>query len=353
MDIRRVSEQVKRNCNIGDARSWGYYSVCGLLLRMRELYRQESALAPWQPVGNEALSWVAQRESLWQTLQDSELVGIDIGPVQFDPLDVAGINRALNGHGFVYGGGYGLFLEPTFFLARLIGLGHVEQYRVYYAGEELVRGISAAPAMLQGKEIFIRYEPLEAVLWDRYQQLRGRKQPCQLREAFAPFGIDAAEESFDTLQKKMRTMSLAAGELLVRHEHAEAVEDGGGHAWLGVLGGCSDKLVEVYLRGIKDVVADNSEVGPVKWIVLQRDFASLGLYMALLDGVRKELCPEISAAFNAFVEKSDWSLIDEARESCYRRGKDLTGRIVALWNSTEDPVAVRSFIMGHVRPRSG
>lgn len=353
MDIRRVATQVKRNCNIGDARSWGNYSICGLLLRMRDLYRHESHLAPWQSVGNEALPWVSQRETLWQTLQESDLVGIDIGDRRFDPLDVAGINKALNKHGFVYGGGYGLFLAPTFFLARLIRMTEVEQYRIYYAGQELVRGISASPGMLQGSEIFIRYEPLSGILWDKYLQLKGRKQVCSLREAFASFGMDGTEESFAPLEEKMRTMTLTAGEILMRHEHAEAVEDCGGQKWVGVLGGCSDKLVEVYLRGIKDVVADTSVVGPLNWIVSGRDISSLGVYIALLEGIRKELCPEISNAAILFPEKGDWSLIDEARKSCYRRGRDLADRIIGIWDSTGDSSAVRSFVMEHVKTSRG
>jgi len=35
MDIKKLIDQIKFNCNLSDARFWGYYSICGLLLRMR------------------------------------------------------------------------------------------------------------------------------------------------------------------------------------------------------------------------------------------------------------------------------------------------------------------------------
>jgi hypothetical protein len=37
IDIESFTSQVKRNCNISDAKYRGYYSLCGLLLRLRDL----------------------------------------------------------------------------------------------------------------------------------------------------------------------------------------------------------------------------------------------------------------------------------------------------------------------------
>jgi len=46
-DIQSLACQIKHNCNISDARYWGMYSLCGLLLRLRELYKVEKGIRPW------------------------------------------------------------------------------------------------------------------------------------------------------------------------------------------------------------------------------------------------------------------------------------------------------------------
>ena len=35
-DIDTFIKQVKLNCNVSDAKFWGYYSICGVLMRYRE-----------------------------------------------------------------------------------------------------------------------------------------------------------------------------------------------------------------------------------------------------------------------------------------------------------------------------
>jgi hypothetical protein len=44
LDIETLASQVKFNCNISDAKYWGYYSPCGLLLRLRDLYTTEKEI---------------------------------------------------------------------------------------------------------------------------------------------------------------------------------------------------------------------------------------------------------------------------------------------------------------------
>jgi len=44
LDIETLIYTIKRNCNISDARYRGFYSPCGFLLRLRELYRIEKGI---------------------------------------------------------------------------------------------------------------------------------------------------------------------------------------------------------------------------------------------------------------------------------------------------------------------
>jgi hypothetical protein len=50
INLHALITSIKRNCNISDAKYWGFYSLCGLLLRLRELYRSEKGMRPWERV---------------------------------------------------------------------------------------------------------------------------------------------------------------------------------------------------------------------------------------------------------------------------------------------------------------
>ena len=41
------TNQVRRNCDISDAQFAGNFSICGLALRLRDLYKWEHELPPW------------------------------------------------------------------------------------------------------------------------------------------------------------------------------------------------------------------------------------------------------------------------------------------------------------------
>ena len=64
MDIAQLQRQIQTNCDISDAHHAGLYSLCGLLLRMRDLYKWEQNLLPWQePEPATLLEWVDTRET--------------------------------------------------------------------------------------------------------------------------------------------------------------------------------------------------------------------------------------------------------------------------------------------------
>ncbi|MEJ2658563.1 MAG: hypothetical protein P8012_15455 [Desulfobacterales bacterium] len=45
--ISDIADQVLFNCNITDSQHAGLYSICGLALRLRDLYKWENRLEPW------------------------------------------------------------------------------------------------------------------------------------------------------------------------------------------------------------------------------------------------------------------------------------------------------------------
>ncbi|MBI4699391.1 MAG: hypothetical protein HY758_10955 [Nitrospirae bacterium] len=98
-DIDSIASQVKLNCNISDARFWGYYTPCGLLLRLRDLYKIENGLSPWGRIEPEKIGeWIGERERLWQELEVRDFNPVIIGNNKYRPFDVKGINEALMDH---------------------------------------------------------------------------------------------------------------------------------------------------------------------------------------------------------------------------------------------------------------
>ncbi len=352
IDIEELKKQIKRNCTISDARFWGYYSICGLLMRLRELYRSERSLIPWEAIHREEVAeWIASVEKEWKSLEHEDLRPLRIDGELYDPFDVDGINTLLNPLGLLYGGGYGRFSKPTFFLAALEKKRELYDYVIHYSGKELCRDLSTSVAMLQGRCIFIRLDAVNTLLWDKFQELRARKSGGLLTEAFSSVGVDGLS-SLEELYVRINSLSREVSELFVRHEMGEAYEDEHSEAWLDILSRNSDRVTEFYVRGVKDLLADTSEMGPLKYVVGKKDRSLLYFNMVFMDGIRKELFPEILTAFQGFTEDGGWSSIEEARRLGYEKARDLREHIVGLWRESKTE-GLGSFVRQYLKGPEG
>jgi hypothetical protein len=111
----------------------------------------------------------------------------------------------------------------------------------------------------------------------------------------------------------------------------EAFEDEYADEWLSILSHNQDRATEFYVRGIKDLLADTSEKGPLKWITNSMEESLLNFYMVFMDGIRKTIFPEMATAFQNFFKDRDWSLIEQARIKGYERAAALRGHVLRLW----------------------
>jgi hypothetical protein len=331
MNLNSLIQQVKLNCNISDAKYWGYYSICGMLLRLRHLYRVEHSLKPWESIPTEDITkWISEREALWETLQDKPLQPIRIEDNIFDPFSFEEINNIIEKEGLVYGGGFGMFNKPTFFLAKIEELKEVYDYKVYYAERELCRDMSYSAAMVQGRCIYIRFDPLLIMLWEKLLEMRAGRSSTHLKEAFEAFGVYLNAGQEQELYKKLEKLCRELSPLLLFHEIGEVYEDESIEQWLSILQKAKNREQELYLRAIKDIMADTSELGPLKFIVEERDIRLLHFYIALLDRERRELFPEILTSYTLFRENRNWQLIEDARKKGYERAKELYRKIISV-----------------------
>jgi hypothetical protein len=344
--------QVKLNCNISDAKFWGSYSICGLLMRYRELYRSEHGLMPWDGIAHEEISaWIHERETLWRELESVELQRIVIRGISYDPFDVDNLNAQLHDTGLVYGSGYGMFNKPTFFVARLETVRDLFDYLVHHAGSELCRDIASTPAMLQGRCIYLRREILLSFIWDRFQDLKANQFGFLAETMFSNYRIGRSDEASPELFTKISELTNDISEIFVLHEAGEAYEDEYSGEWHEILGEGCDKATELFLRGIKDIRADTSPLGPLRAIIDTRSIPRLSCFVALMDGIRRQIASEIRDVFPSFFDSKDWPEIERARSAVYERSRRLQAEVVNIWRKGNQRSDIAEYIGDEWRKR--
>jgi hypothetical protein len=331
MDITLINE-IKFNCDVSDAQYWGYFSVCGLLMRYRDLFRSEKGLKPWAEIDRgEILSWISGKESRWPELEEKGFKDLTIGGRQYRPFDLDEINHALKDQHLIYGAGYGMYMKPTFFLAELRSLHDVAGLTVFTSGTEIVRDLFSAAGMLQGRNIFLRLEPLMMLLLYKFSELNARRVSA-LEDAFAHYGFTHRQIIDDTFVKRIEKMAERYADVLLYHEIAESREDL--PVWKDILSGAGDRKAEHYLRAIKDLIADTSDHGPYRRIIDMRDRGALSLTISLIDGYRRVLYPEIQAAYTEFCQQGDWSALERSRREGYARFRSRRDVVVELYQGS-------------------
>lgn len=346
IDIETITSQVKRNCNISDAKYWGSYSLCGLLLRLRELYRTEKGIKPWENIQQKEIGeWISERENLWRELEHKNFEDIAVNGNVYGPFEVEKINAELEEEGLIYSAGLGVHMKPSFFLADIISKENVDGFTVYLAGNEYARDLSDYPAMLQDRSIFVRVDTTKLLLWARFEEMRCKKFKGALAFAFSKYGIVPEEEPSEDVDRRIYQVARSEAETFIYHELGEAFEgEKIGDEWKTFLTSLPDGRAELFARAVKDVMSDTSENGMLKYIIEKRKEGSLGFYIVFLGGLRKVIFPEILNAFQKFVETADWALIDNARKDGYRKAEGYAERLLLMYRSRTDTPAITESI---------
>ncbi|MCG6551662.1 MAG: hypothetical protein L7F77_04995 [Candidatus Magnetominusculus sp. LBB02] len=348
MDIDKLRGQIKRNCDVSDAKFWGFYSICGMLLRIRQLYRQVHALTPWDAISNDhILPWIAEQEAKWEQLEDEQFGDIAIDGISYQPFDVEAINAVLIPNGLLYGAGFGMHNKPTFFLGRLLKMSTICGCQAYYTEEELERDLFAAPAMLQGRRIYIRLCPFRQMIYEKFTAQKGQGKDPLMDAVIADLGTAAT----DDFARRFDALTMDVSVILLLHEAAEYAGDGdGGGAWLeAVNASYGNRFVEIYLRAMKDLLADTSGEGPLRHIIDTQDRTLLAFYTILMEPARLEIFPEITAAYHEFTGSESWQTIERACASGYRRAGQFRQEILSIWENGGSVSEIESHIRGFLK----
>jgi len=326
-----LHRDIKFNCDVSDAQYWGFFSICGLLIRYRDLYRSEKGIAFRAEIGREDIgAWIQAKESTWPELERRSFRDLTLEGKSYDPFDLDGINRLLVPQGLIYGAGYGMYMKPTFFLARLVSVREVDGLTVYTSDAELVRDLFTAAGMLQGTSILLRLEPLTMLLLSRFSSLTPLKATA-LEDAFAQYGFPYQQLLDSTFEERLKSMALRYSEMILCHEHAEARDEV--LDWKDILQTAGDRKAEHYVRAIKDLIADTSDHGPYKRMIETGDRGALSLHLALAEGFQKALFPEMKAAYARFLQNGGWELIETARMAGHARFLLRRSRIIDIFHT--------------------
>ncbi|MBI5579967.1 MAG: hypothetical protein HY895_12490 [Deltaproteobacteria bacterium] len=334
-DLDRLIRQVRYNCDISDARHAGMFSICGLALRLRDLFKWEKGLAPWDEGDPaEVLEWIGVREDRWETLAGSDFANLPLTGMRFDPFDTAGLNRVLEPHGLYYGAGYARGLKPTFFLAVIDSRSQIGCGTIYGLGRELARDLLTLPAMSQGNAILMRDEAARLFLWDQivYASPSGRKALAAALDAcgLSDHRPGALKHHVGRLLEVQRTIHL-------HHELGELQDstfDRG--LWQEMIAAFPGTRVEFLVRHVKDFLADTSPVGTLPHICRMRDTAALAFYMVFADSMSKALWPLLFDSFDDFLRTGAWESVEHAAAAARATAGRLADRIMSLFRDGRD-----------------
>jgi hypothetical protein len=328
--IDSVVQQVLLNCTISDAHYAGLHSICGLALRLRDLYKWEHRLDPWVEMdSSQILDWIGDKEEHWEDLAEKEFQEITIHDKRYDPFDTEEINTALKPYGLMYGAGYAYSLRPTFFLAAIKEIKEIFGHPIYILEREFARDLLNMPAFSQGDSVLIRKESGRYFLWDRIFFLKksGRKA---LRFALEQYGMK--DHDLKVIQSHLAELFVIEMESYIYHELGEMEDTVFDRTlWREIVAAYPHSPIELLVRSVKDLLADTNDHGTLRHILEEKKLVSLGFYAAFLDGLPRELFPEMREAFSDFMVSGDWSVIQNAVLAGFERAKNLAENIIQIF----------------------
>ncbi len=321
-------ETVNYNCDVSDAQYWGYFSICTLLLRLREFFKVEKNLAPWDRINNEEIiPWIDKKESIWKELENKCLITVKINGKSYSPFNVNEINNIIVNDGFVYGAGYALFMKPSFFVGRIKNHEKIEGYDVYFIEKELARDLFSSPGMSIGKTIFIRITDIKFRIWDAVQNWFNKKTKIYefiLSRYQHPSTWSYPYENFYNIVDKYCKIVLYH-EL---SEQEEAISE-----WGEIIKNCNNSKTEHILRGIQDLIADFSEKGPLNRAIIEKDKELLCLYLVGQKPYQKKMLTNTIAQIEKALENENWEKINNLRIAQFKKWKNNYINIIEIFKS--------------------
>ena len=349
-DREKLVGQVLRNCDISDASGAGLFSLCGLALRLRDLYKWEKRLDPWvEKDSGEILEWIGHKEEHWEELAGQDYAKLSFNGRRIDPFDTDAVNEILIPEGLLYGAGYARGLKATFFLAEIREIRKAAGRDVFILGRELARDMLTLPALSQDESVFVRMESARMYFWDQVFYMKKSGAPF-FRFALKKCGIDASDP--ESLRKNLDSLLERYQDAYIYHEVGEITDtDFGRDPWREIIAAYPQTIVEFFARTVKDLLADLNGSGTLRHMIRKQDDIAVALYAAFFDGLARSMFPELRIGVEKFLKTGDWREMETAVDSGYamaKRNKDVIVRLCREGEKRRDNKWVEEKMQAHI-----
>ena len=256
-------------------------------------------------------------------LEDESFGTLPVGDASLDAFDTQGVNAKLLPQGYVYGGGYGRFHRPHFFLARLDRAEQREGLTVLVAGCEYARDLSAPPAVLRNGTVYLRRESMLRWLREKVELWGARKSDGALSAALDRYGFGADPRA------ALERMAQAETEAIILHEVGEARADAMlGDRWRDMIAALTSRRAELTARAVRDNLADCDSTLPA--LIESASDASIHFYFANFDGMRLALFPSLERAYRRWRESGEHGALAEAVSAGRAHWEAAARRLLAI-----------------------
>ena len=327
-DLQQTIDAVQTNCDIADARHARDMSMCNYLLAMRDYFRWKRQI-PFseQLKKHEIGSWLNKCETRWNEVEEKEYLPIPVAGYEHDHLDTTAINHALKEYGLIYGGGYGSWGRPHFFLAQQLRSEQRCNVSILVSGQEYARCMAAPPAALSRGTAFLRMDAMERWLLQKVEIWGLGKMDNALKAALDCYGVGDPDES------TLKIIASQESETLILHELGEAMaEPILGEAWHNMLSSFSLRRYEVLARAVRDNLADCLSTLPE--LIAGDKACSLHFYFSNFDGLRQSLFPSLSEAYEYWCKTSEIDALQNAIAAGRLHWQNVALKILAAWTDS-------------------
>jgi len=364
VDIGLITEQVKRNCDIADARyileKHNKREIDAYLKRqIRDLYVSEMGIKPWEKriplkLDPNYQSWFTKKKKLWKELKDKNFSGINVNGREYRHSYMDEMNQGLNPEGYFYSATIGYGNKISFLLAQLVDSRKENGYGIYILEKELARDLehflSETAFQVEGYLVG-RKNSLRNYFWKRVKKLKSDKNFPEkrfLEEAFQDFGLSKQELSGSTeeIDRKVEKILPKQMETRIHHELGHVITQTFNQVFPHTtFHGLTDLApgtdLEWFIVGVDEVLADTCEhenlKGGLGYIIDQKDKGSLALraYETMAGGKSGKtywkhyvkIFPEFIPAYENFRQTGEWSVIEDARIAGNERATKLAMRL--------------------------
>jgi hypothetical protein len=249
--------------------------------------------------------------------------------VDYDPFDSHAINTILKPQRLVYSGGLGRNTNAHFFLGVLERNELYNGFEIIVVADEYARDLTAPPAMSQGNTIYIRREAMRRLIWEKYEQWLWNRPQNAMARALEFYDFENQLEHSLTAMTNMELNSA------ILHEIGEVkAYEILGEQWEELLFSLPHSKLELLLRSIRDHLADCLSTLPN--MIEEENIPSLHFYIANLTHLRKDLFPELLAAYNEWLDTKDFQKLNAIVKKGANHWEQLCQSVLSTWKHNPD-----------------